>query len=379
MPTFYEFFAGGGMARAGLGARWKCLFANDIDEKKAESYRENYRGGKELSVKDVGKVCTSELPSRADLIWGSFPCQDLSLAGMGAGLKGARSGTFWPFWERVEILKKEGRAPSVVVLENVCGALTSHNGEDFRSLIRALRETGYRSGALVIDAALFLPQSRPRLFILGVQNDIEISPEMLLEAPQDPFHTSGVVTAYQGLSALDKRSWNWWRLPSPARRRGTFADLIEQDVPWHSMEQTRNLLNMMSPTNLEKVTTARRAGRPMVGAIYRRTRLNANGEKQQRAEIRFDDIAGCLRTPGGGSSRQSILFVNGDDVRSRLLSPREAARLMGLPDRYILPKNYNDAYHLMGDGVAVPVVRHLARHILEPLIEAAEKVHEKAA
>ena len=367
------------MARAGLGARWKCLFANDIDEKKAESYRENYFGGAELLVKDVGQVSTSELPGEADLIWASFPCQDLSLAGMGAGLKGSRSGTFWPFWERVESLQNEGRAPSVVVLENVCGALTSHNGEDFRSLIRALRETGYRSGALVIDAALFLPQSRPRLFLVGVKDGIEINPEMIRETPQAPFHTPGVVTAYTKLSAFDKQSWIWWRLPSPRPRRSTLADLIEQDVPWHTMEQTRNLLNMMSHTNLAKVTSARRMLNPMVGTIYRRTRRDTNGAKQQRAEVRFDDIAGCLRTPGGGSSRQSILFVNGDDVRSRLLSPREAARLMGLSDRYALPANYNDAYHLMGDGVAVPVVRHLTRYILEPLIEAAGKSNQRAA
>ena len=102
-------------------------------------------------------------------------------------------------------------------------------------------------------------------------------------------------------------------------------------------------------------------------------------EKVQRAEIRFDDVAGCLRTPVGGSSRQTIMVIEGKRVRSRLLSPREAARLMGLPDAYALPKNYNDAYHLAGDGVAVPVVRFLAEHVLEPLLAAASAVERKAA
>ena len=119
MPTFYEFFAGGGMARAGLGSKWECLLGSVIDKNKANSYRENYKGGHELLVKDVGKVSISEIPGVADLIWASFPCQDLSLAGMGAGLRGARSGTFWPFWERVNSLKEAGRAPALVVLENV--------------------------------------------------------------------------------------------------------------------------------------------------------------------------------------------------------------------------------------------------------------------
>jgi len=99
----------------------------------------------------------------------------------------------------------------------------------------------------------------------------------------------------------------------------------------------------------------------------------------QRAEIRFDDVAGCLRTPAGGSSRQVIMVVEGKRIRSRLLSPREAARLMGLPDSYLLPKNYNAAYHLAGDGVAVPVVRHLAQHLLEPLLEYNANPDAKAA
>src|SRR5690606_14698755 len=123
---------------------------------------------------------------------------------------------------------------------------------------------------------------------------------------------------------------------------------------------TRKLLDMMSAVNRAKVSAAKKAGRCMVGTIYKRTRLDETGAKVQRAEIRFDNIAGCLRTPSGGSSRQVIMLVDGEEVRSRLISPREAARLMGLPDEYRLPENYNEAYHLAGDGVAVPVVRFLA-------------------
>jgi DNA (cytosine-5)-methyltransferase 1 len=132
--SFYELFAGSGMVRAGLGDSWGCLFANDFDDKKAASYRQNW-GGEELVVGDVGTLSTSDLPGQADLAWASFPCQDLSLAGKGAGLKGQRSGTFWPFWNLIRELRAEGRRPNTVVLENVCGALTSHKGEDFRSLI----------------------------------------------------------------------------------------------------------------------------------------------------------------------------------------------------------------------------------------------------
>lgn len=120
-------------------------------------------------------------------------------------------------------------------------------------------------------------------------------------------------------------------------------------------------------------------GRRMVGGVYKRTRENEAGARVQRAEVRFDDIAGCLRTPVGGSSRQSIVIVEGQSVRSRLLSPREAARLMGLPDTYKLPDRYNDAYQVAGDGVVVPVVRFLAANLLEPLLSAVASHAKDAA
>jgi DNA (cytosine-5)-methyltransferase 1 len=168
LRTFYEFFAGGGMARAGLGEGWNCLFANDFDETKAASYAANW-GSEHLLVKDVAKVKTREIRGEADLAWASFPCQDLSLAGDGAGLKGNRSGSFWPFWRLIEKLVKEGRPPALVVLENVCGTLTSHGGTDFAAICTALTKSGYRFGATVLGAIHFLPQSRPRLFIVALR------------------------------------------------------------------------------------------------------------------------------------------------------------------------------------------------------------------
>jgi len=132
----------------------------------------------------------------------------------------------------------------------------------------------------------------------------------------------------------------------------------------------------MSPLNRAKVTAAMRAGRRRVGGVYRRTRLDEKGMKIQRAEVRFDDVAGCLRTPAGGSSRQTILVIDGERVRSRLISARETARLMGVGDDYKLPKNYNEAYHLTGDGVVVDVVRRLARHVFEPLLAEASEASE---
>ena len=335
--TFDEFFAGSGMVRAGLGDSWTCLFANDFDNKKAGAYQENWGNG-ELLVADVGRVRSRDLPGRANLAWASFPCQDLSLAGMGAGLKGKRSGTFWPVWDLMCELRKEGRQPEVVVLENVCGALTSHDGEDFRSLINALGAEGYRNGALVIDAALFVPQSRPRLFIVGVREDIKLRPSLASGMPQAPFHTSAIIAAYNRLPTANRTKWVWWNLPVPAPRTSTFSSVIQGDIPWDSCEQTEALLSLMLPLHRAKIAAARKTGKRMTGAIVKRTRADERGRRPSEPRC-GSTSSGCSRTPGGGSSRQTIIVVHGDKVRSRLLSPREAARLMGLPDEYILPRN----------------------------------------
>jgi DNA (cytosine-5)-methyltransferase 1 len=369
--TFFEFFAGGGMARAGLGARWKCLFANDFDHKKSAAYRENWSGGEELVTDDVAKIKPSQIEGVASLIWASFPCQDLSLAGMGAGLKGNRSGTFWSFWNLIKDLRSEKRGPKVIVLENVVGTLTSHGGKDFVAIADALAAEGYRYGAVVIDAVDFVPQSRPRLFVIAIADGVTVPPILLGAEASLRWHPKALQIAHLRLSGKAKERWLWWRLPAPPQRNTRFVDFLEENptsVKWHTTAETEKLLDMMSDSNLKKVHLAQRTGQMLVGAVYKRTRFDDDDEKVQRAEIRFDDVAGCLRTAAGGSSRQLVVVVKGKEVRSRLISTREAARLMGLPDEYKLPKTYNEAYHLTGDGVVVPVVRYLAENLLEPII-----------
>lgn len=379
--TFLEFFAGGGMARAGLGPGWKCLFANDFDHKKSIAYRDNWRGDV-LLTQDVHKVTTNNVTDgRADFAWASFPCQDLSVAGMGAGLRGDRSGTFWPFWNLMLALKTERRAPRVMVFENVCGTLTSHGGKDFAAIADSVTEAGYYFGAVVIDAAEFVPQSRKRLFMIAASHEYELPHCVVSDGLETRRYPKSVWNAYNELSVATRENWIWWNVPFQAARATRFAELIEDEpsgVRWHTPAETSALLAMMSRINLEKVESAKKAGRVMVGGVYRRTRRNADGTKVQRAEVRFDDVAGCLRTSTGGSSRQTILVVEADSLRSRLISARETARLMGLPDTYKLPSNYNEAYHLTGDGVVVPVVRHLANSVLEPLLMSLRADHQRA-
>lgn len=366
MHSFYEFFAGGGMARAGLGSDWQCLFANDISAIKGRSYSVNW-GDEHLSVKDIHDLQAKDLPSSATMAWGSFPCQDLSLAGDGAGLSGERSGAFWGFWKLICDLNTEGRKPKMVVLENVFGALTSRDGKDFELIAKAIASQGYLVGAMLIDAIHFLPQSRPRLFILGVDTSLKLPESSHTNTPNPAWHPAAMIRAHNRLTGQTKTAWRWWSVPQNEEPLLTLESLIEknpQSVPWHSEQQTRQLLDMMTPLHRRKVLAAQASKSPCVGTIYKRTR-----DGVQRAEVRFDGIAGCLRTPGGGSSRQTIMVVHGNSIKSRLISSREAARLMGLPDDYKLPEKYNEAYHLLGDGVVVPVVKHLSQHLLLPIAQ----------
>jgi DNA (cytosine-5)-methyltransferase 1 len=381
--TFYEFFAGGGMARLGLGALWDCTFANEWCPKKAVAYRAYFGRGDELKQNDVAEVTCLDLPGIPDLVWASFPCQDLSLAGMGAGLSGKRSGTFGPFWKLVRQLVDESRAPKIIALENVVGTITSHGGKDFENILSQIVDGGYRVGALVIDAVRFVPQSRPRLFFIAVRKDAPVADKLSRKWPNRIWHTNSLMRAYSALPGRIQREWVWWDLPAPTEPIKRLSELVENEptgVKWHTKEQTQQLLAMMSEVNKDKLREVRSSGELTIGTVYKRTRPDKDGKKLQRAEVRFDEISGCLRTPVGGSSRQTVLVVEGKRIRSRLLSPREAARLMGVPEDYPIPGNYNEAYHLFGDGLVVPVVNWLGRHLLRPLalLKSAARVSDVA-
>ncbi|MEM7270098.1 MAG: DNA cytosine methyltransferase [Pseudomonadota bacterium] len=361
--TFYEFFAGGGMARIGLGAGWRCLVANDLDPDKCAAYRANF-GGEDLIEGDVHDLSAGDLPGRADLAWASFPCQDLSLAGARGGLSAGRSGSFFGFWRLIEALRYEGRAPRTVVIENVSGLSSSSGGADLAVVLNRLADAGYKFDAQVLDAASFLPQSRPRLFIIAWSGRDLPEAGHAPASPQDPLRLSRAHLTDDALAAHRPLALD----PPPGRNVGLSA--IVEDAPCFTQEKTKALLEMAAPLHQAKLSAAlaqaETAGAPVYGAGFRRMR----GGKQ-RLEMRFD-LAGCLRTPAGGSSRQILIIARpGGRVDARLMTGREAARLMGLPDDYRLPERANRALKLCGDGVAVPVVRHIAERALEPLLARA--------
>ena len=347
--AFHEFFAGSGLVSCGLSDSFESVWANDISGRKAEVYEANF-GASSFHLGDVSKVDGAMLPP-AELSWASFPCQDLSLAGNIEGIYSKRSGLVWQ-WLR--ILDEQGEcAPRVVCLENVAGLVSAHGGSDYRHLHQALASRGYRVGAVLINAREFVPQSRPRVFVIGTKGDIPSGLEAEGPTWAHPAAVSNVAGTLQ--------DFVWWDIEKPAKSNLTVEDIVEKGVPFDkdpvvSLIPERHLAKLES-SGLSYVTG------------YRRTRHG-----KQVLELRCDGIAGCLRTPAGGSSRQYLIHKDGQSLHARLLTVREVARLMGAPDSFKLPGSYNDGYFAMGDAVAVPVVKYLSQHILRELVKAAYAV-----
>jgi DNA (cytosine-5)-methyltransferase 1 len=362
-PTFLEFFAGGGMARQGLDGLFDCAFANDFDPMKCAAYRTNYPDD-EIVQGDVWDLDASRVPP-APLAWASFPCQDLSLAGSRRGLNAPRSGAFWGFWNVIE--KQRDKAPKTIVIENVAGLLSSHDGRDFTTLVTQFADAGYRVGAMLIDAALFSPQSRQRLFIVAHKGKLPAN--LTTDHPNAVFHPATLCNAVETLPDQTRMAWVWWHLPYPPHRNADLVSLLERTPPehvWRSDADTRKLMAQMAPLHRQRVEAALADRKWNAGAVFRRIRLE-KGARVQRAEIRYDGMAGCLRTPAGGSSKQLLLITENGRARLRPMMAREAARLMGLDDAYRLPAGETKALKVIGDGVSVPVVRWLGQHLLSPL------------
>jgi DNA (cytosine-5)-methyltransferase 1 len=355
LKNFAEFFAGIGLVRMGLErAGWSVAFANDIDEDKSRMYRDHFGDTGEFVLGDIHEIDASAIPSIA-LATASFPCNDLSLAGARKGLAGAQSSAFWGF---IEVLTRMGqRRPPIVLLENVTGFLTSHNGNDLRDALLALNRLDYAVDAFIIDAVRFVPQSRQRLFIVGTKakkvSTMNETPKFFEEDCR-PSALADFILWHPEIN------WKTRRLPPLPQRKLQLADLIEDLPPnaqmWWSQDRCSYLLNQMSSKHRAEADGMINGPRTTYGTVFRRVR---NGRSM--AELRTDGIAGCLRTPRGGS--QILVAAGCGRFAVRLLTPRECARLMGADD-FVIRTPLNQALFGFGDAVCVPVIEWIAQNYL---------------
>lgn len=340
---------------------WSTVWANDLDEKKWEMYRANFNEGTcEFVLDDVHNVEGRDIPD-IELATASFPCNDLSLAGARHGLAGTSSSAFWGFVDAIKGMGK--RRPPLVLLENVAGFLTSNDGNDFRDALVALNDLGYAVDAFVIDASRFVPQSRVRLFVVGSKaraDRMRETPVNLLQSDVRPSALADFIFMNPEIG------WSIRELPSLPSVSIGLADIIE-DVPlnseiWWSRERCEYLLNQMSDKHRAEAELMIGGSAWSYGTVFRRVR---NGRSM--GELRTDGIAGCLRTPRGGSGRQILFCAGKGQYRVRLLTPKECARLMGA-NGYRIEVPLNQALFGFGDAVCVPVIQWIARHYLNPAL-----------
>jgi DNA (cytosine-5)-methyltransferase 1 len=353
--TCAEFFAGIGLVRLALERQgWQVVFANDIDPKKAEMYWANWPKDDHLHVGDIHALKADDLPT-CDLFTASFPCNDLSIAGRWEGLQGKESSSFWGL---VRLLREMGdRRPPLVMLENVVGFLMSHGGRDFEKALLALDELGYAVDAIILNAARWVPQSRPRLFVLAKCDDGEERRSCTLVGDARPKLLTDFINGHPNIR------WNIRDVsplpPATAKLADIIEDLPDEDPHWWNEKRTEYFMNQMSEKHAEQARKMIAGKSYSYATAFRRVR-----NCKSMAELRTDGIAGCLRTPRGGSGRQILLKAGRSKYQVRLLTARECARLQGVPDSYVINVPQNQALFGFGDAVCVPAIEWIAKTYL---------------
>lgn len=359
-----EFFAGIGLVRLALEAQgWSVAYANDIDPKKAEMYRERWPEDDHLDVGDIHKIDPASLPA-CDLFTASFPCNDLSIAGKWHGLEGKESSAFWGL---IRIIRELGdRKPPLVMLENVVGFLQSHGGRDFETALLALNELGYVVDAFILNARHWVPQSRARLFVVAKAVAEADGNAFVEESDVRPDALMKFINTHQNIK------WDIRELPRLPKPTKTLADIVEDlppdDQHWWDNERAAYFMSQLSQRHDADARFMLSNQLPMYATAFRRVR---NGRSM--AELRTDGIAGCLRTPRGGSGRQILFKACKGKYQVRLLTARECARLQGVPDDYPINVPLNQALFGFGDAVCVPAVAWIAKNYLTPVASSVKE------
>ena len=166
-----ELFAGIGsqtQALTNIGIAHKVVAISEIDKYAIQSYEAMH--GKANNLGDIRKI--EELPD-ADLWTYSFPCQDISVAGKGAGIKeGTRSGLLFEVERLLRVASEKGTLPKYLLLENVKNLVSKKFKADFDKWLDFLAELGYTNYWKVLNAKDYgIPQNRERVFCVSIRGE----------------------------------------------------------------------------------------------------------------------------------------------------------------------------------------------------------------
>jgi DNA (cytosine-5)-methyltransferase 1 len=322
MFTFIDLFAGIGgfrIALQNLGGR--CVFSSEIDPHSRKTYAANH--GHSPENEDIWQLDEKDVPDH-DILCGGFPCQAFSIAGQKNGFEDAR-GTL--FFEIARILQY--KKPKAFILENVQGLVNHNRGRTLQVILDILCDDlhYFVPDPKIINAKDFgVPQNRPRIFIVGFREDLNI------------YHFS---------------------YPEPTHKLVAIQDILE--------EREVSVKYYLSQTYLE--------------TLYKHRQRHENkGNGFGYEIISHDGISNAIVVGGMGKERNLVVDkrltnftpvtrikgeVNKEFVRR--MTPREWARLQGFPETFKIVVSDVQAYKQFGNSVAIPVVEAVAREVLQKI------------
>jgi DNA (cytosine-5)-methyltransferase 1 len=304
--TFIDLFAGiGGMRLAFEAAGCECVLTCEIDQNALITYKKNYQPShKHLYAHDICKLDSTDIPKHNILIAG-FPCQPYSIAGLRKGLKDERGEVFL---EIIRILKD--KQPDAFLLENVKGIVNHDGGETFRYMQDQLRKAGYEIKHDILNSMTHanVPQNRERIYIIGVLGDVDFS------------------------------------FPTPPKTEVKLGDILEKKV---------DAKYTISDT-LWAGHQRRKAEHIEKGNGFGYSLFNEKSKYTSTISARYYKDG-------------SEILIEQKGKNPRKLTPREAARLQGFPDTFVLPASDTQTYKQFGNSVAVPVVNALAKEVLKTM------------
>lgn len=252
---------------------------------------------------DITKIDAKDIPD-FDVLLGGFPCQAFSIIGKKEGFDNETCGTL--FFEIERILKE--KKPKAFMLENVRNLTAHDKGKTFNIIRTHLEALGYNVYAKVLNALDYgVPQKRERIIIVGFKENV--------------FFT--------------------FPDPIPISQRKTLKDILETDVDekYYVKDRIREsrLMRLKDP-NYPK---------PYIS------------HENMAGSITPHPYSSCLRA---GASANYILIND-----ERRPTEREMLRIQGFPDDYKIVVSYGKIKHQTGNSVAVPVIKAVAKNMLEAL------------
>lgn len=416
--SFADLFAGIGgfrIALERLGGR--CLGFSEIDKKAIETYRRNFVG-EENELGSVSKL--DELPFKPDLITGGVPCQSWSCIGKRLGFNDPR-GRLW--FDAIRIVSRN--QPKAFIFENVKGLYDHRNKDNLDFIVRKLTEAGYSVKYQLMNSFDFgLPQSRERIYLVGIRNDLASVLRGEYEFPRPicrhpplsefldgfPISKNGQVELFGdcelnsendtledffvlcdtrgGLNAV--HSWDLQDVSEEEalicdclmrnRRRKKYGDkdgnplsaeILSSLLPNGIVSKERldnlvgrKILKFVEGIGYEFVNSKISSG---IGGVYRIympdtklfPTLTATGMND------YVSTTGIPFSEDSVQRKKEFIEQIYNPGNYRMISPREAARLQGFPECFLLPAKKSVAIHQLGNAVSVPVVFEIANQILK--------------